>query len=385
MPVLLCAFFILNVWFYIIVSYSTGHLSELYLYLFLAAFTFCLIFVVLQRKYLFLYGTLIILSSIGAEYPLTSAKMITGGARPGLVIWLVDIPLALLLFHEYLVHSGKKKLYPNLLKLAILLIAWEAISAVCSLYFIYGMFQILQDIRVLLFFVILTNFMKSEIRIVFAIKCMFAFMFFHSFVCLVGWLTQGSIVSEYLGYLGGLQRVGGETIFDLYAIKGDLWGIKIGGFTSGLTGGVYAYGLLLLFWFSFSFNYLMYRTPQFNRFLLICSCSLSILSLIFVQSKAIYISGFITLLTSFLLYSLKYRYIRRGAIKNIILVLILLIIVSPFFYNRVFKTNFDEAMQGRMGLNWLAIETFAQNPFTGIGLNGFSMYRMDHGLTVPFT
>ena len=233
---------------FFLISFVNGIISSLTFYLFLFALLFCVAFIVVRDKYLFIYGALIVLSTVASDYPLTSEAMISGGARPGFTVWVVDILLFPLLFYEIVIRRGHKIVFPSIGKCLIALIVWQLISAIFSDYFVNGIFQCLQDFRVLLFFLLIFNFINTKRKFEIAVKCIFVFMLFHSLIGFASWIMGGKILGVSLGYLGG-ERAGSEmSVYSKFGIEGNMFGIPIGSFASSLTGGRYVFAVFLYTW-----------------------------------------------------------------------------------------------------------------------------------------
>ena len=132
----------------------------------------------IENKCRALYSLLVLTSSIGADYPLTKSIMVSGmaegGARPGPVIWIVDFPLFILFVHflakRVLLKEDSRPIFSNLGKLFVAFIVCEAFTIFVAPYKSYVFYQVVQSIRALIFFLLISNYITDKDKLSVVIK-----------------------------------------------------------------------------------------------------------------------------------------------------------------------------------------------------------------------
>lgn len=355
----------------------------LVVYLLLFSLSVLILFLACRERYVLSYGLLIFLSTLGADYPLTSGSM-TYGARPA--IWIVDIPILFLLGYEFLAQrmgiSDRKFYIPDLGKWYAVYILWELITVLLSDYYVVGLSQVVQSFRSLLFFLLIVNFVCDERRLKFAIRILFIAMLFHCAVGVLQWLYQGSFGSKYIAYFGGVIPDSGIDIYERYNIDRRLFGFSVGTYVCGLAGAVYVFAVFLYMIFSVSFSYVMYQSWTAGKWLVISVAMLSLYCLILVPSKGAYVGLTVGMFGFFVLYLIKRQTIFIS--KYSFMIIPMIVWAGTYFYERIFHTNLEASSFARIEVIKFGWEVFKNNPVFGMGLNSIPSYRIDYGVSLPY-
>ena len=322
-----------------------------------------------------LFFLLIAFATLASDFPLTEVPAISGGARPGPVLWLVDVPMILIIFY-WLSIRRKIILYRSSVIFIFYLFA-EIFSLFNAEYIENTIFQIIQTLRGFIIFLIVTNYVNNKEKLTFTVRSLLIVAMLHitfSFVQLVNGKPFG------LHYLGetAIWNTYGE-YFSRKLLVDKIFGIfPVSRYLSGLLGSPYFFAAFLELILPIVISLLLFRIKLINYKYIYYIFAGGVLLIILTLNRAAW-GGLIFAIV--IIYHIL-NYLKRR--KNIIVVprkiriiyIFMIIFILGFslkgvIHNRIFNFDLGEMFSARMFLNEVGLQYTKKHLITGIGANNF--------------
>lgn len=333
------------------------------------------------RLQTFALGFYVFTATVAADIPFTP-EAITGGTRPGLVIWVFDLSLIVLitlLLVGRILRTGDARGPPYsvgakvLITLFLGFIGWEFLSALGASQFRYAIFQVSRDLMALPIFLAIMASIRTTRDVRFVCLTLLAAFAFHVVFAAAQILHGGPFGLSVLGELhpDDVSR----DILQAYTGKAFTLGpLTITNSFSGLVGASYrlaALGVLLL-----PFAFVLGFTERHRaRFLLLSltGVGMVILSL----SRGSWAGLLVAILTLIWLLRRRRSDVKRRSSRGVAGGLLVLVALSavPLFTvlrTRLLATNLGETTLFRVELIRAGLKMLS-NPFLGIGPNNFAV------------
>jgi O-antigen ligase len=293
-----------------------------------------------------------------------NAQGLPWGSLPGLLIYLSDLPFLILMsIWLFDVFKNKKKIYfPKLNFIALAFIGWSSLSLLRAPYPVFGIFELIRQIKLFIIYVYITNNIDSKK----AIKIIVAFL-------LVGAFIQGTMVlstysfqktshvfgdifgdREAAKYYSGLQDVvheGGPEI-------------RRGTSSIGKGGDVAKFFEFVL---PLAFISILTRSGIKYKFLYSTVFMISLLGLYFTFSRGGLIGAAISLLVCLFLAFKRALLSRKWLVIFLFISIICTLVAAPVLYD--YFTGRPKSFDKRFELYKSGIAIVADHPVFGVGLN----------------
>ncbi|NNG17297.1 MAG: hypothetical protein HKM89_12525, partial [Gemmatimonadales bacterium] len=324
-----------------------------------------------ERLQSFSLGLFLFAATIAADIPFTQ-QAVTGGTRPGVVIWISDLALVVLLtllFIRWAIRMDGPRIprAPTARTLVIILvsfIAWEIVSALGAIQVRYAVFQVTRDVLALPILLVVLATVRTVRDVRFVCLVLLAALGFH-LVLAIAQLIHGGPFG--LSYLGELHQINARTDI-LRRYTGEA--LTLGPLTltrhfSGLVGGAYLLAAVTILILPLAFATMLVERRHLG---LVVLSAVGIGMALLSQSRGAW-GGLLIMILSFA-WLLSRKKTDRGYSSwkilagTLVLVALVAVPLFTFIRTRLLETNLSETAFFRMELIRTGLRMMT-HPFRG--------------------
>ena len=312
--------------------------------------------------------TIIFLLPIHLDVPVGPVPHHIGGARPGIVLWPLDLPLALLWVYK-MIEAGRDSRNLRLSRFTLLVFAmstWWMLSIFTSVAPDYTLFEVVRTIKGLLIFLALVDWVRDVSKFRLLIIGLLIAVSLQIMLGLAQHIAQDPLLPVSLG----APQPNAYRLLD---------STELNKYVGGTVGQGNVLGVFLnMFLPMFLGIYLTRKRGRYWGLLLLWI--MGMLVVFFTYSRAAWLVSVLSTVITFGLARPKTtsRLFRRWRLLGGFILIIILILI---FLNREaillrLRYSDPQLIQGRIDLDLIALDLVRQHPVWGIGLNAFTTMKL---------